>query len=63
LLSVKCLNDIEAAEAGGAEEVLELAGRRDEASAAAREAGRLYAAKSARAGVRLAEARAAELEA
>ena len=42
-------------------EVLELAGRRDEASAAAREAARLYAAKGADAGVRLAEARVAEL--
>ncbi len=42
-------------------EVLELAGRRDEASAAAREATRLYAAKGADAGVRLAEARVAEL--
>jgi class 3 adenylate cyclase/tetratricopeptide (TPR) repeat protein len=44
-------------------EVLELAGRPDEASSAAREAVRLYAAKGADAGVRLAEARAAELEA
>jgi class 3 adenylate cyclase/tetratricopeptide (TPR) repeat protein len=42
-------------------EVLELAGRRDEASAAAGEAARIYAAKGAEAGVRLAEARVAEL--
>jgi class 3 adenylate cyclase/tetratricopeptide (TPR) repeat protein len=44
-------------------EVLALAGRLDEASAAAREAARLYAAKGADAGVRLAEARLSELEA
>ncbi|MEK6276091.1 MAG: adenylate/guanylate cyclase domain-containing protein [Actinomycetota bacterium] len=44
-------------------EVLELAGRPDEASAAARDAARLYAAKGAEAGVRLAEARVAELDA
>ena len=44
-------------------EVLDLAGRADEASAAARDAARLYAAKGAHAGVRLAEARAAEIEA
>ncbi|HMJ00058.1 MAG TPA: adenylate/guanylate cyclase domain-containing protein [Gaiellaceae bacterium] len=44
-------------------EVLALAGRRAEASAAAREAARLYAAKGADGGVRLAEARVAELEA
>jgi len=44
-------------------EVLDLAGRPDEASAAAREAARLYAEKGADAGVRLAEARAAEIEA
>jgi tetratricopeptide (TPR) repeat protein len=44
-------------------EVLELAGRPDEASAAARDAARLYAEKGADAGVRLAEARVAELEA
>ncbi len=43
-------------------EVLELADRPDEASAAAREAARLYAAKGATAGVRFAEARAAALE-
>ena len=41
--------------------VLELAGRRDEATAAAREAGEIYAAKGALAGVRRAKARAAEL--
>jgi tetratricopeptide (TPR) repeat protein len=44
-------------------EVLELALRPDEASAAARDAARLYAEKGADAGVRLAEARVAELEA
>jgi tetratricopeptide (TPR) repeat protein len=44
-------------------EVLKLAGRANEASAAAREAVRLYAAKGADAGVRLAEARVAELKA
>jgi tetratricopeptide (TPR) repeat protein len=44
-------------------EVLALAGRSDEASAAAREAAQIYAAKGAGAGVRLAEARVAELEA
>jgi class 3 adenylate cyclase len=43
-------------------EVLELAGRRGEAAAAAREAAELYAAKGAEAGVRAAESRAAELE-
>jgi tetratricopeptide (TPR) repeat protein len=43
-------------------EVIALAGRADEASAAAREAARLYAEKGADAGVRLAEARVAELE-
>jgi tetratricopeptide (TPR) repeat protein len=43
--------------------VLELTGRRDEAVAAVREAAELYAAKGAKAGVRAAEARAAELEA
>jgi tetratricopeptide (TPR) repeat protein len=45
-----------------AAEVLELAGRTDEARAAAHEAARLYAAKGADAGVRLAEARAARLK-
>jgi class 3 adenylate cyclase/tetratricopeptide (TPR) repeat protein len=44
-------------------EVLELTGRSDEAGAAARDAARLYAAKGADAGVRLAEARVAKLEA
>jgi class 3 adenylate cyclase/tetratricopeptide (TPR) repeat protein len=44
-------------------EVLALAGRPDEAIGAARDAVRLYAAKGADAGVRLAEARVAELEA
>jgi fructoselysine-6-P-deglycase FrlB-like protein len=44
-------------------EVLELAGRADEAGAAARDAATIYAAKGAEAGVRLAEARAARLEA
>jgi tetratricopeptide (TPR) repeat protein len=42
-------------------EVLELMGRRDEAVAAAEEAARFYAAKGVTAGVRLAEARVAEL--
>src|SRR6266508_4536059 len=44
-------------------EVLQLAGRPREAATAAREAAELYAAKGAEAGVRAAEARAAELEA
>ncbi|MEP6910356.1 MAG: AAA family ATPase [Actinomycetota bacterium] len=44
-------------------EVLRLAGRRDEATAAALDAARMYAAKGADAGVRLAEARAAEIQA
>ncbi len=43
--------------------VLQLAGRPREAATAAREAAELYAAKGAEAGVRAAEARAAELEA
>jgi len=43
-------------------EVLDLAGRPDEAVVAARDAAQLYAAKGADAGVRLAEARAARLE-
>jgi class 3 adenylate cyclase/tetratricopeptide (TPR) repeat protein len=44
-------------------EVLQLAGRRLEAASAAHEAAELYATKGAKAGVRVAEARAAELEA
>ena len=44
-------------------EVLELTGRLGEAATAAHEAAGLYAAKGADAGVRVAEARAAELEA
>ena len=44
-------------------EVLELTGRRGQAATAAHEAAGLYAAKGAEAGVRTAEARAAELEA
>jgi len=44
-------------------EVLQLSGRRNEAETAAREAAELYAAKGAEAGVRVAETRAAELEA
>jgi tetratricopeptide (TPR) repeat protein len=44
-------------------EVLQLAGRRAEAASAAHEAAELYAAKGAKAGVRVAETRAAELEA
>jgi class 3 adenylate cyclase/tetratricopeptide (TPR) repeat protein len=44
-------------------EVLDLAGRPDEARAAARDAVRLYERKGADAGVRLAEARVAKLEA
>jgi tetratricopeptide (TPR) repeat protein len=43
-------------------EVMKLADRLDEAIVAARDAARLYAAKGADAGVRLAEARVAELE-
>ena len=43
-------------------EVLELAGRREEAASATREAVRLYAEKGATAGVRLAEVRLARLE-
>jgi tetratricopeptide (TPR) repeat protein len=42
-------------------EVLDLAGRPDEARAAAKDAARLYAAKGADAGVRIAEARVAEI--
>ncbi|HEX9349755.1 MAG TPA: adenylate/guanylate cyclase domain-containing protein [Gaiellaceae bacterium] len=43
--------------------VLELAGRHGEGASAAHEAAKLYAKKGAKAGVRLAETRAAELEA
>jgi len=44
-------------------EVLQLAGRHDEGANAAHEAAELYAAKGAKAGVRVAETRVAELEA
>jgi hypothetical protein len=44
-------------------EVLKLAGRHGESASAAHEAAELYLAKGAKAGVRVAESRAAELEA